>query len=244
MNTLFIQYLFPTAVSLLVLYLLYVTTLRNETFFGWNRVFLLIAIVASFILPLLHIPVHISSPDFIAGYVAFSPTLEMTVVADATETIPTFSWLAFGKQLLLYVYITGVILLTVRLLVGLFRIMYVIQKYGVVSYQNSKVVFMRNKMSHFSFFNLIFINRNFVEDGEETLVLIHEKEHLRQRHFIDLILLELLVVIQWFNPAAWFYKRSLKRIHEYQADHAVLNHGYETKEYMYLIFNQISGFQT
>ena len=244
MNDILIHYMFPAAISLLALYALFVATLRNETFFGWNRLFLITAIVVSFILPLLHIPIplHIHSSDVVDIY-ASSPTSEATVVADVMEKSSPALWLTLGKKLLLYVYMAGVIMLTLRLLTGLFKILYVIRQNGIVSYQNRKVVFMRNNIPHFSFFNLIFINRNFLENGQEELVFVHEKEHLRQRHFIDLILLELLIIVQWFNPAAWMYRRSLKGIHEYQADHAVLNHGYTTQEYMYLIVKQISGFR-
>ena len=90
MNELLIEYMFPAAISLLVLYALFVATLHNETFFGWNRIFLIIAIVVSFILPLLHIPINISTSDFIAVY-ALSPTPVMATVADAAEKNAHFS---------------------------------------------------------------------------------------------------------------------------------------------------------
>jgi len=243
MNDILIRYMFPAAISLLALYALFAMTLRNQTFFGWNRVFLVVSIVLSFILPLIHIPVNISSSEVMTNY-SFSITPQEIVIETDTANKSFLSLLLLqGKKLLFYLYILGAIVFTLRLLVGLFRIVYLIHQYGIVHYQGSKVVFMQNNMPHFSFFNLVFINRNFLESAQEELILLHEKEHLRQRHFIDLILLELLIVFQWFNPASWLYRHSLKRIHEYQADKAVVKSGYETKEYMYLIYKQVSGFR-
>jgi beta-lactamase regulating signal transducer with metallopeptidase domain len=242
MDDILIRYLFPAAISLLALYALFALTLRNETFFGWNRVFLVISIVVSFILPLIHIPLQLQSTVFDAVYIS-SPAPTATVIADS-ESIFSFSLLlTLVKQSLLYIYIAGAIFFTIRLLCGLFKILFLINRYGIVHTQGSKVVFMQNNIPHFSFFNLVFINRNFLDSEQEALVLIHEKEHLRQRHFIDLMVLELLIIVQWFNPATWLFRRSLKSVHEFQADRAVMNHGFEKTEYLSLIYKQITGFK-
>ena len=245
MSDLLIKYMFPSAISLLVFYALFAMTLRNETFFGWNRMFLVMSMVVSFILPWIHLslPVPLPSSELITYTLSFT-SQEVVVTADAPEKFSFLSFFAMGRQFLFYAYLAGVIFFTLRMLAGLCRILYLIYQYGIVRHQDTKVVFMYNNIPHFSFFNLVFINRNFLETAQdEALILIHEKEHLRQRHFIDLILLELLIVFQWFNPAAWLYRHSLKRIHEYQADRAVVSRGHEMTAYMCLIFNQVSGFR-
>ncbi|MCH5236167.1 MAG: TonB family protein, partial [Muribaculaceae bacterium] len=73
------------------------------------------------------------------------------------------------------------------------------------------------------------------------MLVAHEKAHLDKAHWIDLVLAQIVLIFQWFNPAAWFMRRELQRIHEYEADEAVLQSGVEEKEYQMLLIQNISG---
>jgi hypothetical protein len=92
----------------------------------------------------------------------------------------------------------------------------------------------------FSFLKLIFISEKDYNENKEILIA-HEYEHIRQKHFIDLLLLEVFTIVQWFNPFVWFLRRDLKLIHEYQADQAVLKKGIDAKKYQLLVIEKAVG---
>lgn len=73
------------------------------------------------------------------------------------------------------------------------------------------------------------------------MILTHENSHIRHRHFIDLLIGRILLIMQWWNPLAWLFVREVKQVHEYQADNDVLDTGYDAKEYQYLLLNRAIG---
>ena len=73
------------------------------------------------------------------------------------------------------------------------------------------------------------------------MILTHENSHIRHRHFIDLLIGRILLIMQWWNPLAWLFVREMKQVHEYQADNDVLDTGYDAKEYQYLLLNRAIG---
>ena len=95
----------------------------------------------------------------------------------------------------------------------------------------------------FSFFNYIFINPTHHKQEELDDILAHEKVHIHERHWIDLIIIELLTVIFWFNPFIWFFEHSMKQNHEYLADEGVLSRGQTPVRYQALLVNQLMGMQ-
>jgi cell division protein FtsB len=99
---------------------------------------------------------------------------------------------------------------------------------------------MHNLPYPFSFLHLIFINRQTLSEANHGAMLEHERVHIRQWHWLDLILLELLVAVQWFNPFAWLFRRSVKELHEYLADEEVLKQTPKL-DYQMLLFNQVCG---
>jgi len=105
------------------------------------------------------------------------------------------------------------------------------------------IVFVDRGYSPFSFFNLVFIRKEYYVDGKLTPVLTHEKVHIRQFHTLDLLLAEIVTIIQWFNPFAWLLGRSIKSNHEFLADEGVLKEGFLKRDYQTLILNEAMGLQ-
>jgi TonB family protein len=97
------------------------------------------------------------------------------------------------------------------------------------------LVLTKEAESPFSFFNLIFINNQISGEDAKT-ILTHEQVHVRQRHSIDVILMEIVVILQWFNPIVWFYRISVREVHEYLADRTTLHRGIEKADYLQLLF--------
>ncbi len=110
-----------------------------------------------------------------------------------------------------------------------------------VRHNGLKLVLMNTDISPFSYFNKIYIPASKVSDYSLQCILEHEKSHKKQHHFIDLFIIEIVTIIQWFNPVVWLYERSLKEVHEYLADEAVLNNGYNQGKYQALLVNEAIG---
>jgi TonB family protein len=121
--------------------------------------------------------------------------------------------------------------------------MLVVRRQKITRQDGTNLVFVDKGYSPFSFFNLIFIRKEYYIDGKLTPVVEHEKVHIRQLHTLDLILVELATIIQWFNPFVWLLGRSVKNLHEYLADEGVLKKGFRKSDYQTLILNEAMGLQ-
>ena len=88
-----------------------------------------------------------------------------------------------------------------------------------------------------------FININHLNDADLTSILTHEKVHIREKHWVDLLIVELITVFFWFNPFAWFFERSVKQNHEYLADKGVLAQGLSVGRYQSILINLLMGTQ-
>ncbi len=230
--------LIESGISLAVFYLIYLVFLRKDTFFNRNRTFLTVSILLSVIIPLIRIPLS-SAP---VGLEPFIRLDEVLIRANSSSPTEAFSNIVTENRLL-SIYFAGVI---VYLLVFLYRILQLgfwAHKYGKGSFGNAKIIRVRKDISPFSFFNLIFLPESKGNDSGEDEIIYHEMIHVKQLHSFDIILTELLIAFQWFNPFAWLYRISLKEIHEYIADSKVIQKGYDSKNYMQLILNEIFGIQ-
>ena len=103
------------------------------------------------------------------------------------------------------------------------------------------VVFVENDLAPSSFFNIIFLNPSNISQSDFNRIIAHELVHIKQFHSIDIILLELITILQWFNPFVWPYKKSLQETHEFLADYGVIAQGFSTAKYQLLMFEQHVG---
>ena len=141
------------------------------------------------------------------------------------------------------VYFTGVFLMLIIYMGAMARLL-LLKKNSKATIVGGIVVFVHHikNLSSFSWLNKIFILSDALDDSEEgvRLLLLHEKSHLSQRHWIDLIIAQWVLIFQWFNPAAWYLRKELQRVHEYQADEDVLASGVEIKTYQHLLINNVA----
>lgn len=220
-----IQYLFESSIALLSFYLLYYWGLRKETFFQLNRWYLLLMPAVALIIPLLNI--ELASTAAGAEIPVLYPIMEEYQVFE--EAV----WVRGGEasgmllalsvaDLLRWVYGLGVIIMTLRLLQGLKALMR--QMREAHARKEGKITYLQAGQSRptASFFSYIFWNPK--KDGEKyQLILEHEMVHVRQWHSLDVLLMELWVIIKWFNPIIYLYRRDLRLTHEYIADHYVVS---------------------
>jgi TonB family protein len=236
MNELF-RYLVLSGISMILLYCIYALFLRKDTFFMVNRIYLIGTIIFSLVAPLMinKVNLHLES----TGYGYLLETITITPEKIETAVVNNFSLF----QTIFIVFITGAALFLCRFVFQIMQLVFLVKKYGITRNEGLKLVFINRNYSPFSFFNLIFINEK--ETGTEYFrnILEHELVHVRQKHTLDLILVELLTIIQWFNPIVWFYRHSLKTIHEYLADEGVLVKGINQNHYQELLLRQVLGIQ-
>jgi TonB family protein len=121
--------------------------------------------------------------------------------------------------------------------------MKLVTEFGITRKQGIRMVFIDRNYQPFSFFGIVFIPENLKESDSLPQILEHERVHVRQVHSLDLLLMEILTILHWFNPFIWFYRRSLKSIHEYLADEGVIVKGYDKVNYQELLLGQTLGIQ-
>jgi len=213
-----LYYLAEANLYLCVFYVAYCIFLVKETHYQLNRGYLLLSCVASFVLPVLqigtlkpHIIAQIAAPVSYQVTSALQPVLTANLVnAPVTVTAPALTiddylWLA---------YLAGAIILLLLLVLKLFSVIKLTRN-DKAAIGNYKMVYLKDTDVAFSFFNYLFIGTRAA--GANTIIT-HELVHIRQRHSADIMFLELLKVVCWFNPCIYLLQNSLKTVHEYIAD--------------------------
>jgi len=227
-------YLLKSASLLSLLYIAYWSTIRNGSYYTWNRVFLLISLLSSFLFPLINfLPQNITTNSY-------SILLEPLVVnpnfipSRSANTSNTFS-------ILTIIYIGGVTYFCLRFLSNIVRIYFLYFRFPKHKFNKFKAVVLDNDQATFTFFNLLFISRSDYESGNIDEIIVHEKAHRDEYHSFDIILLEIMTIFQWFNPFIWLFRLSMKSEHEFIADNKVLKEGFDKLKYQKLLFEKALG---
>ncbi|MFV0266403.1 MAG: TonB family protein [Draconibacterium sp.] len=239
-----VNFLVESGISLSMLSLIYILFLRKETFFRLNRMFLLISVAFSVLLPFLHFRVYEAQPIMLAEVTVtpYRNLMEAVTIYGqdlSGSVVKTIS----SNWLIMFVYLLGLLFFTLRFALKLNQVFKLIRKNPVQTSGKIKFVLMETEMSPFSFLNYVFVNPHRREDKDYKEVLAHEMEHIRQGHTFDVLILEVLTILQWFNPFMWMLKRVIRENHEFLADRAVLNSGVNAARYKQLLLNQALGLQ-
>lgn len=246
----FLVYILKSAACLAVFYLFYKLLMSRDTFHRFNRFALLGLLVLSSLLPL--VEASVNSPAAVQETML---TLEqLLLLADiqpegesmaAATPSATVLWLRAA----LLVYLTGIVFFIVRNLCSLARLGRLIRqgkREALDSYlpdrkeKNVRLVVHDHDIAPFSWMHWIVIARKDLEENGRE-ILIHELAHIRNRHSWDLLLADLCIFVQWFNPAAWLLKQELQNIHEYEADETVLREGANARNYQMLLIKKAVG---
>ena len=232
-----LRYLFLSGISAILFYAIYAFFLARDTFFMVNRIYLLGSIFVSLLIPF--VPNLFSEGLQNLGYAYLLETIIITPEKIQTTVVNHFSLF----QTVFIIYVTGASLFFARFIFQLLQLAFFVKKFGITRKEGLNLIFINHNYSPFSFFNLIFINDKETGTVHFNNILEHEKVHVRQRHTLDLTLVEMLTVIQWFNPVVWFYRHSFKVLHEYLADEGVLVKGIDRKNYQEQLLEQALGIQ-
>lgn len=137
--------------------------------------------------------------------------------------------------------VSGAVVMMLRLLLATVRIISLIHRGERVRYDSFTLVLVDNpQIAPFSFFRKIVVSRtDYRRHGE--MIATHELAHICSRHWVDLLAAEILLCVQWYNPAAWLLLAQLREVHEYEADEKVITSGFDTKKYQYLLLEKAAG---
>ncbi|MBR2241652.1 MAG: TonB family protein [Prevotella sp.] len=235
----FLIYDVKVAVLIAVFYMFYRLMLAHETFHRVNRMVLLTTAVASFVLPLCVFTMH---KTVMVDY-DFSQLGELTVNEPVVSVMPTDNQPSVILTTVLPVlFIIGMLATLVHTLISLIRIQLLIHRSEKHPQEDGTVICVTGNtaLSPFSWMHYIVMNRSDYE-AHDAAILAHERGHIRLRHSWDLLFVDLLTALQWFNPAMWMLRSDLRAIHEYEADGEVLSLGINARQYQYLLISKAAG---
>ena len=229
----FLIYDLKVALLIAVFYMFYRLLLARETFHHVNRIVLLTTAVASYVLPLCVITIHET--------VVMQQTPTVTIdglQASAYEPSSTPLW----QIVLPILFIIGAAAATGHTLCSLIRIIRLISHSEQHPQADGTTICVTGNadLAPFSWMHYIVMNRSDY-DVSDAAILAHERGHIRLHHSCDVLLVDLLTALQWFNPAMWMLRSDLRAIHEYEADAAVLSQGINARQYQYLLITKAGG---
>ena len=229
----FLIYDAKVAVLIAVFYMFYRLLLARETFHRVNRVTLLLTAIASFVLPLCVITLHKTVTVEAVPMVSVGD-VQMEIAADTGPQL----W----EILLPVLFITGMLATLGHTLLSLFRILMLIKHCEQHPQADGTTICVTDNaaLAPFSWMHYIVMNRSDYETSDAA-ILAHERGHIRLHHSWDVLLVDLLTALQWFNPAMWMLRTDLRAIHEYEADGAVLSQGINARQYQYLLITKAGG---
>ncbi|MBN1779695.1 hypothetical protein JW948_01090 [bacterium] len=241
----YFAFMLKTGICLAAMTMLYTIFLRKETFFQMNRCFLLVSLIGSMLIPFSQFSFP-GMTEFLKRFPWLLPEASHPVSAGMevaqTSGVASHHFAALNWQgVLTCIYLAGVLFFGIRFLLYLVRIRILIRTSQVVRARDYRIVWIRRPISPFSFFNIVFMNRDHLAKKDFQKIIAHERIHMRQWHTVDLFLAEMILVLQWMNPFVWPYKRFLKETHEYLADAGVIAQGCDAASYQLLIVEQIVG---
>ena len=255
MHIFFLIYMLKTALCLSVFYLFYRLWLGKETFHRFNRMVLIGLILVAFVIPSLKVSQNFHLPQIEQVFERLNIPEEETeqehdlqkMEQVTTTTLHTqlekersdFTILTLGN--LGFLYLGGALLLLLRYIFSIACIYRLIRNSEKKCWKGKiRLVVNQQNVAPFSWRHYIVLSRQDLEEyGEE--IIAHEYAHIMHKHFRDLLLAEICLLFQWFNPAMWLFRKELKTVHEFEADESVLKAGIDAKKYQLLLIQKTVG---
>ena len=232
MNALFV-YMVKASLYLSAFYFIYFMLLSRDTFYVRNRVFILLSMAVAMILPCFAL--QNIKPD-LQFFGKFLSEVLITGASGKTENAGSGLSSLTPLQIINILYLTGAAVFLVRFLCDLINLLFLIVKQKK---RDSHIIrFHGFNTAGFSAMGHIFINTRLSREEADEIIK-HEQNHLKRNHFLDIIFVEIIKAFQWFNPAIYLFNKSIRAIHEYQADQECLTSGIPVVSYQSLLLNQV-----
>jgi hypothetical protein len=233
-------YLEKLSVSLAVVFLFYQVVLRKLTFYTWNRYYLLIYSALSFIIPFIDISPFVNS----AGHPGAKVLQWVPLLSNENAKIVESSSAPVNGWFLLMLAIgTGVLVMAARLLLQYLSFLKMKKKAIPLKGYPGNVLTVDGKVMPFSFGNYIFVNPLLHSENELQEIILHEFIHVKEKHSMDIIWMECVLMLNWFNPFAWLLRSAVRQNLEFIADSRVISYGVNRKDYQYLLLKVVGNNQ-
>ena len=243
---LIIGHLLPIAATVAVLWLVYRLLFRNSNRLHFNRYFLLTSMLIALAMPLLGLLSGLEVPQMATlKQSLFGGTMlnEVIVTSDGQPMLPEVTvttstqsrfsvWQVIGG-----IYLIGVGVMMLLFLFKLAKLLVLIIRSPKRKMSGCKAVFTGREQGSFSFFRYAF----FPNENVDPDIMRHEMSHISHHHSWDILFAEVMMILQWFNPFIYLYKKELQSLHEYMADRDVVATGVDKKNYMMLILQQCTA---
>lgn len=247
-----LRFIIIAAVCISIFYLAYLVFLKKETNFRNLRFYLLGSIVLSLLIPLNTYRINtgitlmrersekikVLNTEFTVNTVPddFTPDNSSKLQAWWNE----FTSILHQDNIIVMIYLAVVGALLLRIALQITILFTWIIRSEKVRQNNCTLLYNRRFKNTFSFFRWIFICEGCEANGDMKQIIDHEKTHANQYHSLDLLLMELLTAVMWFNPLVWMMKNSMLLVHEYLADEGALKSGVDPLRYRVLLLNQVA----
>ena len=229
-----LPYIIKSAMALALLYTCIIPLLEKETFHRLNRILILGCLIMSFAIPLVHFTGGTNPTVDMVRQAVQLP--EVLINGDAKEQ-SVWSW----ADIMTCIYIIGVVAIFLMTVVQTASLILRLRKCEhITDNRGNTIVLTDCATSPFCLFHYIVMSRDDYANNR-SFILTHEQEHIRLRHYIDLIILQIATIIQWFNPFVWLIGKNLKAIHEFEVDEAVLNKGINATQYQQFLVVKAVG---
>lgn len=227
--------------------------IRKEPFFNQSRMVLVFIVLASGIIPFINLPYPIHSfvpveldPIFQDNIIIEEP-IHTNKISEARHSFAPVSdavqsFVISSEMFVLFVYLAGVFVSFLRLVYSISSVLLLFRKSRRADLNGAPLMIVNEDIPAFSFRKYILISRHDYDTNAEAIIT-HELSHIRLGHFYDLMLMELVKIIYWFNPLVYLLNRDMKDIHEFQADEHTLNSGIDATKYQLLIIQKGVGHQ-
>lgn len=213
--------------------LLYFVFLEKEKNHHFKRFYLLISALFSILVPL--ISINYGAIEVVEN---INPNNSELMILPETKLVE--SSIFTTENMLWAIYIVGFSLLFLKFSWGIFKLIKEIKFSEKIKQDHFQFILKQNKFTPYSFWNAIFLNKSdFLEGKIDNKIILHEKTHVNQKHSIDVIFIEIMLCVFWFNPAFYFYRKAIVTNHEFLADEEVLKQNHEVENYQKLILNEL-----
>jgi len=224
----FFNYLIEASLVLALLYLPYAVFGRKSAMHNSNRTVLILSLALSAVIPI----VRISLPG-VSGTLSGIMLNEIIITPESGLVSNGLS----GAEILITGYLIVSTILLINLIFTIFRNYAIVRRGKVVQKNGYYLVRTDQQTSPYSFFKYILYNAENHSAEDIDIIIRHEREHIRHRHYLDNLLAEAMIAVFWFHPAVYLYKKSLRNIHEYQADHETMQH-IDRSHYLNLLYSE------
>ena len=245
-------YLIQASLSIAVFYIFYELLFKHEAYFRFIRYYFLSAVIISTLLPM----AQFSLADIVSSVkeypIIISPVhnivtftlAEVTITPEGPASSADVIGLSAIAEIILMVYFAGVIIAMSILIFRLGQLLTLIFKGRIERVGKINIVHIEGAPI-FSFFNIVFLDKEkYLSKPDSEKILAHERIHIAQKHTIDILLVEALLVIQWFNPFVFLLRKRIKENHEFLADNSVVGYYNDAKSYSLLLLENATNIKT